>query len=195
MPTLPDYRPLHRRALADAADLVARIGPNDFARPTPCADWDLQVLIAHAIGQNYGFADAAENGDAPVAADAHRSVTPDSLQVEWATAAERLTNAFAAASLDHIVRLAEFKPVDRFPVAIAVGFQLLDTTVHSWDIATSLGHAYRPDEELVDATLALALKVPQTQDARERPGAAFAPVVTYDGTDGWDHALALLGRR
>jgi len=43
---------------------------------------------------------------------------------------------------------------------VVVGFQLLDTVIHTWDMATALGTKFRPDDELVDATLSQARLVP-----------------------------------
>ncbi len=89
--------------------------------------------------------------------------------------------------------LAEISTEVRLPVSTVVGFHLLDTVVHTWDIATSLDEEFRPDAELVAATLAQAHRVPAGA-ARERPGAAFAPVLPASGADEWVETLALLGR-
>jgi uncharacterized protein (TIGR03086 family) len=92
------------------------------------------------------------------------------------------------------VLLAEISVEQRFPAALVIGFHLLDTVVHGWDVATSLGVPYRPDGDLVAATLQLAELVP-TGAARERPGAAFGPELPVTAEAGpWPRALALLGR-
>jgi len=194
MQAVPDYRPLHRRALDQAGQVLAGIVPADLARSTPCAGWDLSTLLRHMIGQNHGFADAVEFGDASLEAFAHRGFPPGGLQDAWLASADRLRTAFASAPLDRLVKLAEIRPDEWFPVAIAVGFQLLDTVIHTWDVATALGAVFRPDDEMVEATLAQARRVPNAPTVRERPGAAFDPVLPYDGTDGWELALAQLGR-
>lgn len=90
--------------------------------------------------------------------------------------------------------LVEISPEMRFPVATVVGFHLLDTVVHTWDIATALGKDFRPDDELITATSGQAQRVPDGP-VRERPGAAFAPGVVVDSVDDWDQTLAMLGRR
>jgi len=102
---------------------------------------------------------------------------PGGLQDAWLASADRLRTAFASAPLDRLVKLAEIRPDEWFPVAIAVGFQLLDTVIHTWDVATALGAVFRPDEEMVEATLAQARRVPNAPTVRERPGAAFDPVL------------------
>jgi uncharacterized protein (TIGR03086 family) len=181
--------------LAVAGEWVARVGPADLDRSTPCAGWYLATLLAHCIGQNHGFAEAVENGDAPEEAYALRAFAAGDLPNVWQASAARMTAAFAAAPLDRIVRLAEIRRDNRFPVSVVIGFQLLDTVIHTWDIATALREPFRPDDELVGATLEQARRVPQLPSVREGPGASFAPVLPVVVADGWVQALALLGRR
>jgi len=200
-----DFRPLHLRALELTTSLVEQVGPEDAARPTPCPPWDLSALLSHMIGQNYGFAAAVSSdtdSDAPLTAFAPR--TPGQRPArDWSTSAQVLADAFAGCDLERPVLLAEISTEQRFPAWMAIGFQLLDTVVHGWDVATALEVAYRPDDELVATTLGLAQLVP-AGPAREQPGAAFAPALPLDeGADGaegaegagaWFRALALLGR-
>lgn len=190
----PDLRRLHQRALQLAGAVVARVGPDDLARPTPCAGWDLRALLIHVIGQHHGFAAAIRDGTAPAAAYAGPAdLDHDSLAVRWAGSVDELSAAVRAAPADQRVRLVEFGPDAVFPVDTVVGFHLLDTTVHAWDVATGLGRDFRPDDELVAATARVAAQVPGG-DSRRRPGAAFGPESPDDGTDRWRAALAHLGR-
>jgi uncharacterized protein (TIGR03086 family) len=68
---MTDIRPLDHRALAVTEEIVDQVKPVHLSRPTPCADWSLRQLLAHMIGQNYGFAAAAdgESSDRTVWAD------------------------------------------------------------------------------------------------------------------------------
>ncbi|MDT7636721.1 MAG: hypothetical protein QOC83_1009 [Pseudonocardiales bacterium] len=203
-----DPRPLHRRALELATGMVDRVGPADATRPTPCPPWDLSALLGHMIGQNHGFAAALEisteistgisteistEADVSVSAFAPRPPGPD-LVSEWKASTDRLTAAFDGADLARPVLLPEISEQFRFPAAMVIGFHLLDTVVHGWDVATALGLDYRPDDELVASTLRIAEQVPDGP-VREQPGASFAPALPVpDGTDPWHRALALLGR-
>lgn len=194
MKTTTDLRPLHTRALESMGAVIARVRPGDLTRPTPCADWDLNALIGHIVGQQHGFAAAVETSDAPLSAYAVPTLEPGEILTAWTSSAERLTAAFATAPLDRAVLMAEFSAEIRFPVATLVGFHLLDTVVHTWDVSTALGEPFRPDDELMAATLAVAEQVP-AGEARERPDAPFAAVLPDDGADDWAHALAWLGRQ
>ena len=88
MPTISPTPALHRRALDAVTDLLAGLTPADLDRPSPCAGWDLRQLLAHMIGQNHGFADAAES-DVGVAAFADRPVDLDA-QKAWSESADRV---------------------------------------------------------------------------------------------------------
>lgn len=193
MQMVSDLRSQHRQALAAAGETVAQVRPEDFTRPTPCGDWDLAGLLAHMIGQNAGFALAVSTGDAEESAYAIPVIRADELSKEWARSADRVLTAFENAELERQVRLVEINPEGTFPAAVVVGMHLLDTVIHTWDVTTSLGQTYRPDDELVDIVAAQAERVP-VGSARTRPGAAFAPAIATPQTDPRLTALALLGR-
>ena len=177
---------LHVRALDLASELVGAVRPADLGRPTPCAGWDLAALLAHMIGQNRGFADALRGGT-DVAAYAP---VPD--VTAWPASVADLLAAVAEPGTDAVL-LPEITTARRFPVPVVIGFQLLDTVVHSWDVATALGRVWRPDAPLVDAVLEQARLIP-TGPARTAPGAAFGPVLAAGEADPWLAALALVGR-
>ncbi|MFC4944130.1 TIGR03086 family metal-binding protein [Pseudonocardia sp. GCM10023141] len=198
MTTITDLRPLHLRALVDAHRIVAAVRPADLTLPTPCTDWDLRALLAHMIGQNHGFAAAIADGDAPVESFAPLPPDPDDIIGDWTRSADRLTAAFTAAAPDQQVRLVEISAEQPFPLTMVAMFQLVDTVIHNWDVATTIGMAYRPDDDQLAASLGIARQIPDGAD-RERPGAAFAHAVpaTDDPTttDDWTTTLALLGRQ
>lgn len=73
-----------------------------------------------------------------------------------------------------------------------LGAQLLDTVVHTWDVAAALDEPYTPPSDVADAVLAIAAPIPD-DEGRERPGAAFAHAVP-SGDGPWERALGLLGR-
>lgn len=188
-----DMRPQHRRALSAAGKAVAQARPEDLSRPTPCAGWDLGALLAHMIGQNDGFALAVCTGDADASAYAAPLIRPDKLNEAWTRSAGKVLTAFDNTELERHVRLVEVNPDGTFPAAVAMGMHLLDTVIHTWDVASGLGQPYRPDDELVEIVAAHAKRVP-AGTARTRPGAAFAPVIATSHTDPWLIALTQLGR-
>jgi uncharacterized protein (TIGR03086 family) len=189
MLTYSEMLGLYDHALTDAGVLVERAARGELGLSTPCDGWDLADLLSHMIGQNRGFAAAVATGDAEVAAYAGPDITPANAVSEWDASSAALRAAFGQADATAGVHLAEFDV--RVPSTQALRMQLLDTTVHAWDVATALGDTYRPDETVTESVL---------DDARQiasRPGGSpgvFAEALTETGTDPWFDALRLLGR-
>jgi uncharacterized protein (TIGR03086 family) len=185
---MQNIRDLHRRALDAVRPVVARVRVVDLGRPTPCAGWDLRALLAHMIGQDHGFAAAAL---ADVTAEAFAPREP-AIGAYEAGAAE-VAAAFAAADPARSVLLPELGG-RRFPLQVVIGFHLLDTLVHGWDVAASLGVGITYDDDLLAAAQATAELVPGGS-VRTAPGAPFGPVLPQaEELAGWARTLALLGR-
>jgi uncharacterized protein (TIGR03086 family) len=177
---------LHHHALDLASELVTAVRSADLDRPTPCAGWDLAALLAHMTGQNHGFADALRGGT-DVAAYA-----PVPGLAAWPDSVADLLDAVDHPGTDAVL-LPEITTERRFPAPVVLGFQTLDTAVHTWDVATALGRVWRPDPPLVAAVLEQARLVP-AGPARTAPGAAFGPVLDAGEEDPWLTVLALVGR-
>jgi uncharacterized protein (TIGR03086 family) len=191
---------LHRRATATAVLVVGAVQPVHLDHPTPCAGWDLRMLLEHMSGEDQGFAAAVRatvaGTDVDDAAFAPRPLGAAPATVH-AAGAGAVVSAFAdAAGLERPVLLPQFG--HRFPLETVAGFHLIDTLVHGWDVAATLGtqdaYAAGLGPDLVAAGLAVAEQVPDGP-AREAPGAAFAPALpTGASTDPWHRTLTLLGR-
>ena len=182
-----DLRELHARAMDEADAYVRLVGAADLGSATPCAGWTLADLLAHMIGQHRGFAAAVRSGDAPRTAYAP---VPFSAK-GWRESVQELLAAFAATSPGSRAVAVEIT-VEPLPVERLVAAQLLDTVVHTWDIAHALGRWHEPSAALIDATAQVARSVPDGA-VREAPGAAFAPSLPL-GESPWERALAQLGR-
>ena len=169
---MKDLRLAHRAALATAGEFIARVQEKDFDRPTPCAEWDLGALLAHMIGQNDGFARAVAEGDAEVNDYRAPMISTPELTHAWAESADRLTCALVGADLERPVRLVEVRPNGTVSVGAVVGIHLLDTVVHTWDVATSLRLDHRPPDDLINVAAAIAGQVPVAR----LPLAAAAPI-------------------
>ncbi|MFI2608105.1 TIGR03086 family metal-binding protein [Kitasatospora sp. NPDC018619] len=191
---------LHARAMESAAGVVDGVRPEQLALPTPCAGWTLGRLLEHCVGQHQGFAAAARGAgpDPALFADAPLGADPAGAFRRTGT---DLVEAFRAAAAEgRPLWLPEIRDGGPFPLAAAVGFHLLDTLVHGWDVAAALGTAdglvaaVDGDGELSAALLAVTEAVPDTPEARA-PGRAFAPGLEPGGGAGrFARALALLGR-
>ncbi|QYG91221.1 TIGR03086 family protein [Iamia sp. SCSIO 61187] len=187
-PRPADHRPAHRLAVELATPYIDMVTDADLTRPTPCAGWDLAVLLTHMVGQHRGFAASVTDGDAPLTAFVPAAFSP----ATWRASVDALVAAFAAAELDATVIQPEMVPEVPLPVGLLVGAQMLDTVVHTWDVARSLGLDFTPPDDLADAVATVLPLIPD-DDGRLAPGAPFGPALTA-GVGTWDHILAWLGR-
>ena len=85
-------------------------------------------------------------------------------------------------------------PDSTVPVAAAVGMHLLDTVIHTWDVASRLGNPYRSDGELLTIVAAPARngfrQVPPESNPGHRSPQRSPPIRPTHGFE----PLALLGR-
>ncbi|MEU9043120.1 MULTISPECIES: TIGR03086 family metal-binding protein [unclassified Kitasatospora] len=191
---------LHAQSMELAADVVDAVRPEHLDLPTPCADWTLRQLLEHCVGQHQGFAAAARGAGPDLALFADAPLGADPAGAFRRTGLDLGAAFREAAAADRALWLPEIRDGGPFPLAQAVGFHLLDTLVHGWDVAAALGTgaglvaAVDGDEALIAALLAVTEAVPDTPEARA-PGRAFRPGLRPGtGPGRFERALALLGR-
>jgi uncharacterized protein (TIGR03086 family) len=196
---LPD---LHRRSLAVMDRVLAGLDPAALERPTPCVDWTLQTLLEHVAGQNAGLARAFDGGDADLSAWAPLSVdphAPSAIAASNAALADSIASAVAVdGGLTRSVWMPEIRPHTVVPGVVALRAHLLDTVVHSWDIAAALGHPERADfdDDVLDEVWSMAVGI-QDGDTREASGFFGRSAVddaTLGGLSGLARIVAWLGR-
>jgi uncharacterized protein (TIGR03086 family) len=197
IPIMTDLLALHRRTMATATAIVERVRADRLQSPTPCAGWDLSQLLAHMIGQNYGFASAArgEEFDPSVWADRPVSGEPGGA---FAASAQAVVEAFAGdgAAERRWPILVGADGSASVPGRQAMGFHFIDYVVHGWDVAVSIGEPPEAlfEDDILEAVLPLAEEVPLEGPTRSGPYAPFAPAVDAAGSGKLDRLLAVLGR-
>jgi uncharacterized protein (TIGR03086 family) len=190
---MTDLVDAHRRALQTSAAIVGSVQVVDLDRPTPCGDWDLRRLLAHMIGQNYGFAEAAEGkgGDLEVFAD--RAVGADPVG-EYAASAARVIEAFGAPGvLARDLEVAAVRGGVTLPGRAVIGFHLVDYVVHGWDVAKTVGAPAAYDDDVLRVALEVAEAVPERARS-EDDATPFWPTVATDSSHLLDRIVANLGR-
>lgn len=184
---------LDRIAVLASVRLVDRAGPGDWGRPTPCDRWTLRALVEHMGGQHLGFAAAARGeGDDAAAWEPRRA--GDDPAAWYRATARTVLDAFARPEASHRrFTLPEISTEATFPAATAMGFHFLDYVVHSWDVAATLGLPLALPDDVVEAALPIALRVPGGP-AREGPDAAFRSALPAAEGGPLARVLAALGR-
>ncbi|GAA0925957.1 TIGR03086 family metal-binding protein [Pseudonocardia zijingensis] len=189
---------LHRRSVEGIRPVLAPIGLPDLDRPTPCAGWDLRALLEHMTGQDHGFARAVTatrtGAEIDPGAFAPRPLDP-SPAATLRAGLDDVVAAFAAGAAGP-VPMPEFGA--QLPLDVVVQMHLVDTLVHGWDVAATLGvqddYAARLDAEVVGAALAMCEQIPDDA-SRERAGAPFAHALpAARDADAWTCVLTSLGR-
>src|SRR5207245_47572 len=119
------------RAFGSTGRIVAGIRPTQLSEPTPCKEWDVGAVLAHATGVISRFRSTAlresppsEAGDDRLADDfvgAYRAATESTLAA-WSR----------PQALEGSCRLPIGMEV---PARAAAGINTVDALVHGWDLA------------------------------------------------------------
>lgn len=171
-------------------DHVVRLGqPGDWDRPSPCTGWTARHVLGHvnAIQRYYEdlIAGRPPSMNPMEEPDRHAGDDP---AATWAA-----TRDAVLTTLDRPGVLAQVVTTHRGDEAVdsMIGFNMADTTIHSWDLARALGVDDRLDESLVARSIELL--EPVAEQLRGPWG--FADTVPLDeGTDPQARLLAMVGR-
>lgn len=135
------------RAQTAAAALIARIGPDDWDRPTPCDEWSVRDIANKIVASTLMFAafGRREPLDPP-----HDLVHPPELLGDDPLG----TYEHAAAACREVWRAPGAldgdapSTVGRFPAQAVLNARIFDTTILTWDISRAIGRPHGIDEEL-----------------------------------------------
>jgi uncharacterized protein (TIGR03086 family) len=162
-------------------DELRHVGPDDWSRPTPCADWTVEDLVRHA-------ADTADRAAAFLRGDTwEASTSEDAAGDRWRAASAHLTETLASHPAD-----------GRWPIPgdaphAKLLFHGCDFTVHRWDLAVALGREGELPEPWVTFMDGFFRSLPP--EVLRRPRAFHAPVEPARGDGPTRRLMAFLGRR
>ncbi|MEZ0114085.1 uncharacterized protein (TIGR03086 family) [Catenulispora sp. EB89] len=185
--------------------VLRKVEPQDLARPTPCASWDVRALINHIISAARWWA-AMVSGDPGLEAAEGADFVGGERDGAGARAGARAGDFVAAYEESIRVTLDAFGapgaaermvtvPFGEFPGTALAQFAATDQFTHGWDLARALGQDTDLVPELAVALLGLAevsitdaLRGPDTE-------ASFGPErAAPDGACAADRLAAYLGR-
>jgi uncharacterized protein (TIGR03086 family) len=178
--------------MATSVAIVSRVTVAHLERTTPCDGWTLRQLLAHMMGQNYGFA-AAASSTQDRGAFAPRPVGPDPGR-EYEASANRVVNAFSVPGLlGGIIYLPEVRGGMSLRAGTAVEFHLIDYVVHAWDVAKSLDVPIDYNDDILQVARRIAEAVPDEAKSLE-PHTPFRPAIPTTSRATLDQIVAMLGR-
>lgn len=184
-----DPRPQLAAALNQLERQIVATEPGDLGRPTPCAAYDVRLLLAHLVAVLRKLTVVAHGGDTTRVADPADDLTGD------------LTEAFRRARADLERVWAPDSGLDAsytLPWGAMTGRQLLDAyahefTVHAWDLVRATGRDGDLDNGLAEAALDWFAANITAEDRGE--GGPFAePVAVSDDADPYTRLAAYVGR-
>lgn len=130
--------------------LAERAGAGDWARPTPCEDWDVHDLFAHLSAVQTGF----DGGVQPDATAAFAARWAGGVEARRGWSAGQVVDELRAARAGHVARLAAVTdwdaptpgPLGETTEAGLYRVRCYDLWVHTWDLATALGVPFDLDD-------------------------------------------------
>ncbi|MEP6626307.1 MAG: TIGR03086 family metal-binding protein [Acidimicrobiia bacterium] len=123
------------------------VGPGDWDRATPCAEWNVRDLVVHVLG---GTRMAAALVDGCSREDAVGILAsepfPDDVGATFTEVADAQARAF---SQEGALERTCAHPAGDFPGTVLLGFRIGDYALHAWDLARAIGADETLPDELV----------------------------------------------
>jgi uncharacterized protein (TIGR03086 family) len=191
-----DMSALIDAAAASAADVAAKVRPDQMAAPTPCAQWDVRALANHMSGFLVMSECAARKAPLP-AADGEQDMTADPGWTRWyGEQARKLAAAWADPAA--LRGTTAFGPGE-YPAELAAAITLMELTVHGWDLARATGQALPVGEDVARTVHQVVTEIADNARANGSFAAAVAIAEstaesTAESASTFDRTLAATGR-
>jgi uncharacterized protein (TIGR03086 family) len=181
---------VHSQALLSTTrGIVAGIGPDQWALPSDCSDWDVRALTNHIVSGNFWVTPLVAGATIEAVGDRLDGdlLTDDPLGVYDTSAAEAAAAFRAPGAMEQMVAVS-YGPV---PGEVYCGHRFLDVLIHGWDLATSTGQDTTLPDDLVEACWEVV--TPQ-RDILAGSGMFGHEVSVPADADRQTQLLAILGR-
>lgn len=180
---------LLKRALDQAAAVIAGIRPGQEALPTPCASWDVKALVEHVITQDLPHFVVSARGGMP------DWTTPASAAgQDWARlfsdGAKQVLETWAAADLDMPIAVPGG---GHAPLRSRAEQQIAELSVHAWDLAKATASEAELDPALAEHALDWSRRMLRPEF--RGPDKAFgAEIPVPEGSSAYDRLAGWFGR-
>lgn len=139
---------MERYLLASAGfqRVLDAVRPEQWAAPTPCAEWDVRAVVNHMTRGNLNYVNLAQGGSG---ADMLRMRGVDALGDDPVAAyADSVRQCAAAFAEPAVLQGILDYPLGKVPGRQALNIRAADSLVHTWDVARAIGA-----DETLDAGL------------------------------------------
>ena len=176
-------------AISYALSACAQVAPGEMTLPTPCADWDLEALLAHLAGSMADLESAIRTGHLDLNEPDRSSVSGldggDLVEGLRDQAANLLFACYAHHGPDRFVLVGGLP----LPAGIVACTGAVEIAVHGWDVSAARGRGGPSPPALAVRMLRLC---PLLVAGRE--GLFSAPVQVPAQASPGDRLVAYLGR-
>jgi uncharacterized protein (TIGR03086 family) len=180
-----------KRACAATEPIVERLSRMDYAKATPCQEWNVRDVANHLLGTlELGRALLSDTPpEAPVGPGELPGVdlAGDDPAKAYRVGVESL---LAAAAGDAFSRVHQ-TPLGDMPGAVLGGFTTLDIFVHGWDLARATGQSTGMDDALAEEILGFAHQAVTDETRAPRIG---PQVAAPEGASATERLMAYMGR-
>ena len=190
--TRPDPLRLLDLAQTRAGAVIAALGPDDWARPTPCSAWSVRDIVNKLVASTWTFTCFArrERPEPPWDLVDPAEVLGDDPLGTFLDAASKSREAWRAPGA---LEGEAPSTVGDFPAKAVLNARIFDTTILSWDLATACGLQHGIDDEQAAYVLRVARAlVPNVRAVN--PGRYRDPVELGEATPLVDQMIAATGR-
>jgi uncharacterized protein (TIGR03086 family) len=175
-------------AISYMLGVCAAIGPAEMTLPTPCADWDLEALLAHLAASMADLESALRTGHLDLEPDDAATPDPDGddpVELLRDRAANLLFACYAHHGPDRFVLVGGLP----LPAGIVTCTGAVEIAVHGWDVRAATGRGGPIPPALATRMLRLS---PLLVTGRE--GLFGTPVQVPAQASPGDQLIAYLGR-
>jgi uncharacterized protein (TIGR03086 family) len=175
-------------------ELAGRVGPEQWREPTPCTEWNVRTLIGHLIATRQAYCALLEGAPAAdlmsFAARQGEAGGTDPVAT-LRSAVQSVRAAFAEpGALERTVH----HPLGEMPGSQLLALLVMDSVIHSWDLATAIGVEAGLDEQLVEQVHGFL--APRAEGGGLYARGSFAPPARPlpDGATPLERLIHLAGR-
>ncbi len=172
------------QTFAHANRVVGKVSKDQLDAQTPCSEWDLGTLLAHMTGVVANMGNGA-SGLEPVSIPDYQ-LEPDFV-AQFRAESTRTLAAWKAHGLAGEINIGR----GARPAPVMLTINVLDTAMHSWDVARASNQSAELPPELATTVLGLCEGF-VTDDLRAAVG--FDPAIATTSTNPTNQLAAFLGR-
>ena len=170
---------MYETATKQARKIIVGVEPDQTAKPTPCADWDVAALLDHMVKAQAGMAGTVSGGQVAMS---------ESPLESFDTSVPTMLKAVTAP--EGRVKKVQGRQGE-VPAAQLLSSACMDLVVHTWDLANATGQ----DTPLDPGVVEFILPIVEGIAARGASQAFSAPVDVPVSASQQDKVIALTGRQ